>query len=146
MSLPFRYFAAAVVFHIGAWLALFADAQAATRFAGGLGMPLASLHLATLGVLTMTAIGASLQLLPVATRRPVASERAPAAIFVVIVPAIAALASLVVTLASGAALALSYTVALPIDRGTAIALHIVFAAYGFMGMLAMGVSYILLPM
>jgi hypothetical protein len=33
-----------------------------------------------------------------------------------------------------------------IDRATAIALHVVFAAYGFMGMLALGLSYIVVPM
>ena len=38
--------------------------------------PLAALHLVTLGVLVMTALGASLQLLPVATRQPVRSTRA----------------------------------------------------------------------
>jgi hypothetical protein len=58
----------------------------------------------------------------------------------------AALAALVVALASGAALALSYTGALAIDRVATISLHVAFAAYGFMGMLVMGVSYILLPM
>jgi hypothetical protein len=160
-------------------------------------MPLASLHLTTLGVLTTAAIGASLQLLPVATRRPVASTWVPAAIFVVIVAAIvalvagmasavtmllatgaigvgcalvvytvllawnlagakgmpvvvahgwAALTSLLVALATGAALGLSYVMPLPVDRVAAISLHVTFAVYGFMGMLAMGVSYILLPM
>ena len=52
-------------------LALLAAWRAAADwpgFAGGLGWPLAALHLVTLGVLAMTAIGASLQLLPVATR------------------------------------------------------------------------------
>ena len=70
-SLPFRFFGAAVAFHLLAWVALFAGAEAVPRFVGGLGWPLAALHLVTLGALAMTAIGASLQLLPVATRRPV---------------------------------------------------------------------------
>ena len=61
------------------WIALFAGAQACHRFRG-LGWPLAALHLVTLGVLAMTAIGASLQLLPVATRQPVRSKRWPAVI------------------------------------------------------------------
>ena len=79
-SIPFRFFGAAVVYHLLAWIALGADPQGVPRFAGGLGWPLAALHLVTLGVLAMTAIGASLQLLPVATRQPVLSRRWPAAI------------------------------------------------------------------
>ena len=71
-SIPFRFFGAAVAYHLLAWIVLFAGAQSVPRFAGGLGWPLAALHLVTLGVLAMTAIGASLQLLPVATRQPVA--------------------------------------------------------------------------
>lgn len=67
-SVPFRFFAAAAVFHILAWLFLLLNANAA----GGLSWPmLACLHLITLGVLAMTAVGASFQLLPVATRRAV---------------------------------------------------------------------------
>jgi len=71
VSIPFRFFGAAVVFHVCAWLALGAGADAAATFMGGLGWPLAALHLITLGVLVSTAIGASLQLLPVATRQAV---------------------------------------------------------------------------
>ena len=67
-SIPLRFFGAAVVFHLLAWLALLPGAQALPRFDGGLGWPLAALHLITLGVLVMSAIGASLQLLPVAVR------------------------------------------------------------------------------
>ena len=33
-----------------------------------------------------------------------------------------------------------------LDRATALALHVAFAAYGFMGMLALGLSYVLVPM
>ena len=68
-SIPFRFFAAAAGFHILMWLVLFASAGEAIGFRGGLGSTLASVHLLTLGVLTTTAIGASVQLLPVATRR-----------------------------------------------------------------------------
>ncbi len=77
-SIPFRYFGAAVVFHVAAWLALAVGAAEVPRFAGGLGWTLAATHLVTLGVLAMTAIGASMQLLPVATRRSVGTARAPA--------------------------------------------------------------------
>jgi hypothetical protein len=196
-SIPFRFFGAAVVFHLCAWIALLIDADAAVRFAGGLGWPLAALHFGTLGVLAMAAIGASLQLLPVATRRPVGSGRWPAAIWWLYTPGVAltafgmgagastmlaagaiavvaalvayaalltrnligargmpvvvahgwaALASLIVVIATALALAGTYVGTPTIDRATAIALHVVFAAYGFMGMLALGLSYIIVPM
>ncbi|HEX5865555.1 MAG TPA: hypothetical protein VF014_15095 [Casimicrobiaceae bacterium] len=196
-SIPFRFFGAAVAYHLLAWIALSADAQSVPRFAGGLGWPLAALHLVTLGVLAMTAIGASLQLLPVATRQPVLSKRWPAAIWWLYTPGVAAvalgmgipaprllaggaiavvaalggyalllarnligargmpvviehgwaaLASLVVVLASALSLAGAY-VGLPgLERGMALAWHVSFAAYGFMGLLAFGLSYILVPM
>ncbi len=92
-SIPFRYFGAAVAFHFAAWVALFADADVVPRFAGGLGWPVASLHLVTLGTLAMTAIGASLQLLPVATRQPVAAGHGPAAIWWLYTPGVAAIAA-----------------------------------------------------
>jgi hypothetical protein len=196
-SIPFRYFGAAVVFHIAAWIALVAGADGMPRFAGGLGWPLAALHLVTLGVLVMTAIGASLQLLPVATRRSVGAARWPAAIWWVYTPGVAAaamgmgtgivallaaggaaivfalaiyamllvrnligakgmpvvvahgwgaLASLVVVLATAASLAGVYVGVPGFTRGTAVDLHVVFAVYGFMGMLVLGLSYILVPM
>ncbi len=196
-SIPFRFFGAAVVYHLLAWIALCADARSVPRFAGGLGWPLAALHLVTLGVLAMTAIGASLQLLPVATRQPVLSKRWPAAIWWLYTPGVAAVAlgmgipsprllaggtvavvaalagyafllarnlvgargmpvvimhgwaalvSLIVVLTSAASLAGAYVGFPGLERGTALAWHITFAAYGFMGMLALGLSYILVPM
>jgi len=89
-SIPLRFFGAAVVFHLLAWLALLPGAQALPRFDGGLGWPLAALHLITLGVLVMSAIGASLQLLPVATRQPVRWQRAPALVWWLYLPGVAA--------------------------------------------------------
>ena len=196
-SIPFRFFGAAVAYHLLAWLALLAGADRVPRFSGGLGWPLAALHLATLGVLVMTAIGASLQLLPVATRQPVRSTRWPVAIWWLYTPGVAgvalgmglgapwllgagatavavallgfaallalnlraargmaavvahgwaALSSLLVVLATALALALGYLGAPVLDRGTALALHVAFAAYGFMGLLSFGLSYILVPM
>ncbi len=68
VSIPFSFFAAAVIFHIAAWACLLLAADEIPNFQGGLGLPLATLHLITLGVLTMTAFGAAFQLLPVATR------------------------------------------------------------------------------
>ena len=196
-SIPFRFFGAAVAYHLMAWLALLAGADALPRFAGGLGWTLAALHLATLGGLAMTAIGASLQLLPVATRRPLGSHRWPALIWWLYTPGVAALTlgmglaspwllvcgaiavfaalaayalllarnllgargmpavlahgwvavlSLLAVLATGVSLACAYVGAPGFERGTALALHVVFAAYGFMGMLSLGLSYILVPM
>lgn len=197
MSIPFRFFGAALVFHLLAWLALLAGAQRLPRFVGGLDWPLAALHLVTLGVLVMTALGASLQLLPVATRQPVRSTRWPEAIWAVYTPGVAAVTlgmglgrpewlgagALAVTLALlawavlltdnlrgargmpgvvvhgwaalGCLLAMLLSalalvglyLGLPLlDRATALALHIAFAVYGFMGLLALGFSYILVPM
>jgi hypothetical protein len=91
-SIPFRFFGAAVAYQLLAWIALFVGAQGVPRFSGGLGWPLAALHLVTLGVLVMTAIGASLQLLPVATRRPVPSKWWPALIWWLYTPGVAAVA------------------------------------------------------
>jgi hypothetical protein len=58
----------------------------------------------------------------------------------------AALVSLIVVIATALALAGTYVGMPTIDRATAIALHVVMAAYGFMGMLALGLSYIVVPM
>ena len=89
-SIPFRYFGAAAAYHVLAWAALFASASDVPRFAGGLGWPLAALHLVTLGVLVMTAIGASMQLLPVATRQSLHSSRTAIAIWWLYTPGVAA--------------------------------------------------------
>jgi hypothetical protein len=196
-AIPFRFFGAAVIYHLLAWLLLLAGASATPNFAGGLGLPLAALHLVTLGVLCMTAIGASLQLLPVATRQAVGSQRWPLLIWWLYTPAVgavasamalgapwllaagaltvaltlaavafmlarnllgakgmpvvvlhgwAALASLVVMLASALALTSAYLGYSLIDRPNAITLHLAFTGYGFMGMLMLGFSYILVPM
>ena len=80
-SIPFRYFAAAALFHLFAWILLAVAPQGAASFAGGLGAPLAALHTVTLGVLVMAAVGASLQLLPVATVQPVLSVRLAVAVW-----------------------------------------------------------------
>lgn len=196
-SIPFRYFGAAAVYHVLAWVALLAGAQAYFGFAGGLGWPLAALHLVTLGVLVMAAIGASLQLLPVATRQPIRWRRAAALVWWMHTPGVAlvaigmgfarplplaagamlvtaalvlyavllarnlagargmavvvahgwiALASLVVVIVTALSLAFAYAGLPLLPRTTALALHVVFAAYGFMGMLVLGLSYVLVPM
>ena len=196
-SIPFRFFGSAVVYHVLAWTALLAGAGDVPRFAGGLGWPLAALHLLTLGVLVMLALGASVQLLPVATRRAVGSARVPALIWWLYTPGVAALtlgmaiaappllawgaaaialaliafavllacnlagargmptvvahgwtalACLVVALASALVLVGGYLGWPLVPYASARAVHAVFAAYGFMGMLAAGLSYIVVPM
>lgn len=197
-AVVFQFFASAVGFYTLAWIALFFAAPALADSAGGLGWPLAALHLITLGVLTMTAIGASLQLLPVASRQPVAAVRWPynlvwgllnAGVLVltlgmaqgrpnllmagavgvamallaysvllirnligargmglVVGHTWGAVAALAIMLASGLALSALYQGFVGIDRTSAILLHVSFAGYGFMGLLVMGFSYILVPM
>ncbi len=67
LSVPFRFFGAAALFHLAAWAVLLSGADELAAFRGGGGPVLAAVHLMTLGVFVMTAMGASLQLLPVAT-------------------------------------------------------------------------------
>jgi hypothetical protein len=197
LSIPLRFFGAATVFHALAWLALLAGSETWAHHAGGPGWPLAALHCVTLGVLGMSAIGASLQLLPVATRQPLVSQRLAAAIWWLYTPGVAilalgmgpgplallmpgaamvaialavyagllarnllgargmpgvvahgwvALASLAVLLLSALSLAAGWVWGFWFDRGATLQLHVAFAAYGFMGMLSLGIAYILVPM
>ncbi len=197
MSVPFRYFGTAVVFHVLAWAALLAGARDVPAFAGGLGLPFAALHLATLGALAMTAVGATLQLLPVATRQPVHSIAAAKVLWWLLAPgvalftagaaaysprvmapggalvvaalalyawllarnlygargmrvvvvhgwaAFAALAGLAIT---GLALVSRYEHGFDLNHAAFRAAHLVLATYGFMGLLALGLSQFLLPM
>lgn len=197
-SIPFRFFATAVLFQGLAWFTLFWAAPWVPGFAGGLGWPLASLHMITLGVLVMTAIGASLQLLPVATRQAVAAARWPynlvwslftagvlaltvgmgtavpvllmggamavaTALLIylfllarnlhgargmrlVVVHGWAACGSLLVLVSTGLSLSGAYSGLVLLERQSAIGLHVTFAGYGFMGLLVMGFSCILVPM
>ena len=92
-SIPFRFFASAAAFHVLMWLALLAGAGQITGFRGGLGPVLAAIHLLTLGVLVPTAIGASIQLLPVATRRPFSALWPIKLTFWLVVPGTVALAA-----------------------------------------------------
>lgn len=196
-SVPFRFFALAVLFHAGAWGLLLAYAPDALAFAGGAGPVLAALHLITLGVLAMTAIGAALQILPVATGKPLASPRLGSVIFWLflagaaclthgmgaqsplamtagaamtatalgvfiglIAPNLLAAKSMPVVKVHGA-IALICLGALAVlglllsadfqwgflpDHPVTAHIHLVLAAYGFMGMLAQGFSYILIPL
>ncbi len=65
--IPLRFFVAAGLFHVVAWLLLTVGYADVAGFTGGPGVVLAALHALTLGVLAMTAMGASYQLLGVAT-------------------------------------------------------------------------------
>jgi len=196
-SIPLRFFGAAVVFHLLAWLALAAGASIWPDAPAALGWPLAALHLVTLGVLGMTAMGAGAQLLPLATRQAAPGHRLLAALWwlytagvavlalgmglaqppllaagaVAVGSALAAWGVLMVRNLRGArgmpgvvahgwaaltALAVVLVTALSLagtwlgwaapPRETTLALHLVFAPYGFMGMLGLGMSYILVPM
>lgn len=91
LSIPLRFFGAAALFHLLGWVALGLGAQQVPRFAGGAGWPLAALHAVTLGVLAMSAIGASLQLMPVATLQPLGSRRAPLVVWWLYTPGVAML-------------------------------------------------------
>lgn len=197
MSLPFRFFGAAVLFQVAAWALVLAFPAELISFEKGLGPAFAALHLVTLGVLAMTAIGATLQLLPVATRQPVRSLGAAKLVWWLLVPGVAvfaygaaafapgtmgvgamlvvvalaiyalllganlygargmrlvvahgwaALACLAVLAASGLALAARYEHGLALDYAAWRTTHLVLATYGFMGLLAIGLSTFLLPM
>jgi len=197
MSLPFRYFGAAVAFQLAAWGVLLPFSAELTSFRGGLGPVFAAVPPLTLGVLAMTAIGATLQLLPVATRQPVRALWAVKLVWWALVPGIlafaaaaaayrpdlmgpgavlvvaalagyavllwknlagargmrvvvmhgwAALACLAALAATGLALVVRYEHGIALDHGAFRSAHLVLAAYGFMGLLAAGLSSFLLPM
>ena len=197
MSLPFRYFGAAVLFQVAAWGVLLVYSGELVGFEAGLGPVFAALHLLTLGVLAMAAMGATLQLLPVATRQPVRSVgaaklswwllapgtlvfacgaalhaprlMAAGAVGVVIAFSIyaylllrnllaarglavvvahgwAALGCLAALAITGIALVARYEHGLAIDYAAMRGAHLAFATYGFMGLLAFGLSGFLLPM
>ena len=196
-SIPFRFFAAAAVFQVMMWLGLFIGASEAVDFRGGLGTTLASVHLLTLGVLTTTAIGASVQLLPVATRRTLHAVWPIKLIFWLTVPGLialavgmqtaqtnilipaaattaaglllfcglladnlrrasslpvvgaygwAALVMLVLVIVLGVTLAFNEEAGFLPDHGAVALAHLILGGFGFMGLLALGFSHILIPM
>jgi hypothetical protein len=196
-SIPFRFFAAAAIFHVLMWLALLSHAADLVGFRGGPGSALAAVHLLTLGVLTMTAIGAATQLLPVATRRALAAVwpvklvfwlSAPGLIALIVglyaswtfvlVPAAAAttaglllfailladnlrrasslpvmnaygwaaVAALALLAGFGLALAMDYQTGWLPDHNAAALTHMILGGFGFMGLLALGFSHVLVPM
>lgn len=196
-SVPFRFFATAIVFHVAGWAALLAGAGTMDGFMGGMGPGLAGLHLITLGVLAMTAMGAAFQMLPVAARRPLGPVWACRLTWWLYAPGVAVLAAgmawvwpwalhlggglavaglvlfailvarnlrdvndlkavtghlwlALAALAGLALLGLGLIADLDLgflgNRGGSGAAHAVLAGYGFMGSLAMGFSYVLIPM
>lgn len=90
-AIPFRFFVSAALFHLLAWGALFLAADEVASFRGGAGPALAAIHLLTLGVFAMTAIGASLQLFPVVTRRALTRHWPGHLVFALILPGTALL-------------------------------------------------------
>jgi hypothetical protein len=196
-SVPFRFFAAAVLMHVAGWAVLLAGSGELAGFVGGLGLPLAALHLITLGVLAMSAMGAAFQMLPVATRRQLGPVWACRLTWWLFVPGVLvlslgfavnaawalhggaaltigglacfgilvgrnmrqvsdlpgvtrhtwlALGSLAVLAGLGLALIVDIGTGFLPDRAAIAATHALVAGYGFMGMLTMGFSAVLIPM
>lgn len=196
-SLPFRFFVTAAVLHIALWVVLLLAGEDAASFRGGLGPPLAAVHLLTLGILTTTAIGAAAQLLPVATRRALAAVWPIKLVFwltvpglivliagmyayhplVVIVGAVAttaglllfaalladnlrragtlqvvaaygwaAFAALIGLVSLGLALSIDFDTGFLGDHAATALAHMILSGLGFMGMLALGFSHVLVPM
>jgi hypothetical protein len=196
-SIPLRFFGSAVAYQLLGWLVLAVAPGDWIAFRGGLGWPLAALHLFTLGVLGMTALGAAAQLLPVATRQAPVGERALNWVWRLYTPGVgllalgmglaqpallalggvavalalatwaglaarhlrnargmpgvcahawSALVSLFLLLASALLLAATWLGLPAPGRHLTLPLHLLFAPFGFMGLLALGLSYILVPM
>ncbi len=196
-SVPFRHFGAAALFQLAGWLLIAFEPGGVASFAGGLGPPLAALHCFTLGTLTMTALGAGLQLLPVATVQPVRAVGlarglwwwlcGALALFVagvarfdtelaaagaigtgvgllahavllavnlfaarrsraMIAFARAGLVALLTVVASGPVLALQWRFGWVADPASVALAHLIVACYGFLGLLTIGYSYLLVPM
>ncbi len=196
-SIPFRFFVAAGVYHLVFWFYFLVNASALPAYAGGPGPVLTGIHLLTLGVLVMTAVGAALQLLSVATMQPFKALWLCRLISWLMIPGVAlltwgmfnldyytlisgvtmvalaliffsvliisnlisapnigvitayswvAILALVLVVLLGLALSLDYFYPLTSQHRQLGITHMVLAGYGFMGMLSMGFSYILIPM
>jgi hypothetical protein len=196
-SIPFRFFAAAAIFHVAMWAVLLASVEQVIRFRGGMVPAISAVHLLVLGVLATTAVGSAAQLLPVATRRALAAYWPIRLLFWMLVPGIvalsasmfvtnmrvlaaaalltglalllfailladnlrraanlpavaafgwAAVASLTATAVLGPALSVDYVQTVLEEHASLARAHAVLAAYGFMGMLALGFSHVLIPM
>lgn len=198
-SVPAAFFGFALAAQIAFWGLLALAADQAPGFTGGIGPVLAAVHSLTVGVLLMTAAGATLQIIPVATLQAAPPAWAgwgvflPLAIGAVLLPAgflrfdpwllalgtgaaalgmlfyagllirllrgahadsirdarrflWVALAALAGFLALAAGLAANDLGAAALPHAQTALLHLVLAAYGFMGFLSLGFSHILMPM
>lgn len=196
-AIPLRFFGTAVLGQAGAWGAIVIVADAVPFYAGGPGPVAAAFHLLTIGVLLATAMGASLQMLPVALGQAAPAASLCHAIYALLllggvglvagfaVSAIEAIALGAAALAAstglylaalagilrGAAslrrvrahvvaalaclgtgvllallLAADYGLAILPDHRTLAVVHMALMAFGFLGLLALGLSQILIPM
>lgn len=196
-SVPFRFFSAAIIFYVLFWVGVFNSADQITGYIIGSGSVLSTIHIATLGVLTMTVLGASLQLLSVATRKAFLSFGMCRLISWIYIPGFmilaygmfsdwyfcmllggaltglglaiffylivnnisgvkgmaaimahcwAAMASLLGLVGLGLMLIVDFEYGYLDDHMALSISHFVLAVFGFMSLLAMGFSYILVPM
>lgn len=196
-SISLRFFGTAVLAHAVAWLGVVMVADDIPSYFGGPGPVASAFHLLTVGVLLTTALGASLQMLPVALGRAAPHSGLCHAIYLLLLLGAVALITGFVSfrfqiLAAGAAalalaallyigaivailrgatglplvrshvwgalaclglgvivallLALDYGRAILPDHRTAAMIHMTLVAFGFLGMLALGLSQILVPM
>jgi|APTNR8051073442_1049403.scaffolds.fasta_scaffold00181_8 hypothetical protein len=196
-TIPLRFFGTAVLSHAVAWAGVVIVADALPLHQGGPGPVAAAFHVLTVGVLLATAMGASLQMLPVALGRAAPATWLCNAVYVLLILGGIALvcgfaASWVEIIAIGAGLlalaatvyaavvaavlwaapglrlvrahvwaalgclgaglvlalllALDYGRAFLPDHAALAVVHMTLVAYGFLGILALGLSQILIPM
>lgn len=196
-TIPLRFFGTAALAQAVAWIALVIVADAIPLYQGGPGPVAAAFHLLTVGVLLTTAMGASLQMLPVALGRAAPRAGLCHAVYALLglggITLVAGFASSAVLVIAAGAAALALSVAiygaaivailrgasslrlvrihvwmalaclgvgvllalllaidysapiLPDHRATAL-IHMALVVYGFLGLLALGLSQILIPM
>ncbi|MDZ3837113.1 MAG: hypothetical protein U0S49_07035 [Rhodospirillales bacterium] len=196
-SIPLRFFGTAALAHVLAWIGVVVVADDIPFYSGGPGPVACAFHLLTVGVLLATAMGASLQMLPVAlgcaapaaglchaiygllvlggialvvgfasVRVEIIAAGAvalalSAALYVGALAAVlrasaglplvrghvsAALACLCLGVLAAVLLAIDYVAPLLPDHRTTAIIHMALVAYGFLGLLALGLSQILIPM
>jgi hypothetical protein len=196
-SVPLRFFAAAVAAHVAFWAMLLATSDQLAGFRGGFAPLLAAVHLLTIGVLVMTAIGAAVQILPVVTRRPLAAVWPVKLVFWLLLPGLvvlavgfygtnlrvasagagivaaalllfaavladslrrasgapiivaygwAALACLIATVGLGLKLIADFTRGGSAKHAAYALGHVILGGFGYMGLLAVGFSHVLVPM
>ncbi|MCU0838807.1 MAG: hypothetical protein MUE49_08805 [Rhodospirillales bacterium] len=196
-TIPLRFFGTSTVAHLLAWIGLVVVADAVPFYQGGPGPVAAAFHLLTVGVLLSSAMGASLQMLPVALGRAApttvrcnvvytlllvggiglvcgfaihetrlmvlgaAALTAAVAVYAVALSGVlkgasglglvrlhvwAALTCLVLGALVAAGLALDYRESFLVNHQVVALIHMLLLAFGFMGLLAFGLSQILIPM